>query len=404
MAEFKELAADPIVSVIITTYNRSAFIAKAIDSVLAQTFQDFELIIIDDGSTDNTDKVVAKFQDPRITYKWVENGERSRARNLGISMSRGQYIAFLDSDDWYLPNKLAVQVTTLQQEPQLGMALGGWLIVDESGRKIQEVYPWKWILGQPTIEQWLFSTTATPITLLVKKECLESVGGFDVELNIAEDVELWIRLALNGCQSTWTNETVAVVLVHGNNSLRNWSVLHDGLLKTLNKLFANPRFEEKLGLSHAEVFARFHLTLAWQAYETGAAKHGQEELQQAIMLYPALTEHNDQAIRKSIIDHSQYFLVAKPTRFVEQVLENLPPSLVALKKYRREVLGITWMSQAWRAHNDGDLKRVRESVFHAIWYRPSCLKDRGILSMLFESLLGHRLWQSTRPLVRSISR
>ena len=98
----------PFFSVILPTHNRATFIGQAIDSILLQSFTNFELIIIDDGSTDNTKEVVSAFNDKRIFYHYQENQERSIARNNGIKKAQGQYICFLDSDDYYLPNHLAV--------------------------------------------------------------------------------------------------------------------------------------------------------------------------------------------------------------------------------------------------------------------------------------------------------
>lgn len=404
MAELEKLMNPPMVSIIIATFNRANFIGKAIESVLDQTYPNFELIIIDDGSTDGTANVVARYQDSRITYRWIENGERSRARNLGIKLSRGKYIAFLDSDDWYLPNKLADQVAALEVDPDAGLVLGGWLILDESGRKIQEVSPWEWISPQPTIEQWLFSTTATPITVLVKKEWIERVGGFDPELFIAEDVELWIRLALAGCSVIWTRQSVAVVLIHGTNSLRNWLHVKNGLVDTLDKMFSYPNFRRKLKMSQEEVYSRFRLTLAWQAYESGLLEQGKQELVRAIELYPGPGEHNNDAILKSIIDHSQYFLVNDPIAFVKQVFQNLPTDLVHLEQYRRVALNKVWLSKAWRVYKDGELSIIRHSLIYAIWYEPKCLKDRGIISMLIQSIVGQRLWHFAKPILHRVKR
>ncbi|TNF06006.1 MAG: glycosyltransferase family 2 protein, partial [Deltaproteobacteria bacterium] len=96
----------PFFSIILPTYNRAHFLPKAIESVLAQTFEDWELVIVDDGSIDNTKEVVDSYRDPRIVYFYQLNQERSVARNNGISQAKGDYICFLDSDDYYLPGKL----------------------------------------------------------------------------------------------------------------------------------------------------------------------------------------------------------------------------------------------------------------------------------------------------------
>ncbi len=105
----------PFFSIVLPTYNRAAFIAKAISSVLDQSFDDFELIIIDDGSTDNTKHVVDSFADTRIRYIYQENQERSVARNNGIKQAKGNYICFLDSDDYYLNNHLMILYENIKQ-------------------------------------------------------------------------------------------------------------------------------------------------------------------------------------------------------------------------------------------------------------------------------------------------
>jgi len=396
MAELEKLSPTPSVSVILATYNRADYITKAIESVLNQSYPSFELIIIDDGSTDGTGDVVARYQDPRIIYKWTENRERSRARNLGIKLSRGKYIAFLDSDDWYLPNKLSIQVVALESNPHAGLVLGGWLILDKSGRKIQEVRPWEWVSPHPTLEEWLFSTTATPITLLVKKEWIERVGGFDPDLPPAEDLEWWIRLALADCPVVWTQDSIAVVLVHESNSLRNWAHVKRGLLDTLNKLFSNPKFKNNLLMSREEVYSRFHLALAWQAYVTGLTDFGKQELLRAVELNPKYATEHGSIIRKSLVDYSKYFLVADPIAFINAVLNNLPMSLAYLSIHRRDVLSKVWMSRAWQAHENGDLNLVRKSILHGVTYNPNFLRNRGVLSMIIQSLVGQRLWHINR--------
>jgi glycosyltransferase involved in cell wall biosynthesis len=403
MAEHETTDQQPIVSVIISTYNRAQFIARAIESVLAQSYPHFELIIIDDGSTDGTAEVVARYQDSRIRYQWVENGERSRARNLGIHLSHGRYIAFLDSDDWFLPDKLAHQVAVIEADPAIGMVLGGWRIVDENGRKIKDVCPWDGVTLQPTAEDWLFAVTVTPITILVRREYLEQIQGFDITLSYSEDIDLCIRLVLAGCQIAWLREMVAVVLVHSNNSLRDWPKVKRGRLAFLERLFDNAAFVEKLTISRQEVFAAFHLTLAWEAYDAQLVEEAKQELMVAVELNPGLRQNHYQAIIQGIVNYSQYFLVADPIAFVRRVFDNLPAALPALRRYRRWALGTTWMSLSWRLHEAGEVAPVRQSVLRAIWYTPGCLRNRGILSMLFQSLVGPCAWVAVRPMLRRVT-
>lgn len=387
----------PTVSVIIPTYNRAGFITRAIESVLAQEFQDFELIVVDDGSSDGTDKVVARYRDSRIMYQWQERGERSRARNAGIALSRGKYIAFLDSDDWYLPNKLSDQVTALEERPAGGLALGGWSIVDESGRKIQEVSPWEDVSPQPTLEEWLSASLATPITVMVSRPWLDRVGWFDENNPAYEDIELFIRLSLAGCSVVWTKRSVAVVLAHGENSSRDYARARKGRMALLAKVFSGPNSQKHLTRrTTQEVYASYHLTLAWEAYEAGLFEQGKQELLEAVELNPKLRDQDGETIRGNMIGHTQSYLASDPQDFLDRAFVHLPDSLACIRPHYGDTLGRSWMSRAWQRHRVGDLNEVRRSIFRAVRYKPACLKDRGIQSMLIQSIVGPRIWSRIR--------
>jgi len=130
---------NPTVSVIIPAYNQANFIGKAIESVLRQTYQDFEIIVIDDGSTDNTEEITRGFKDKRVKYikKYKKNRGISVARNIGIKTARGKYIALLDSDDEWLPEKLDKQINILQSEsPEVGVVYSNLCYIDENGNNM----------------------------------------------------------------------------------------------------------------------------------------------------------------------------------------------------------------------------------------------------------------------------
>ena len=120
------------VSVIIPAYNGDRYISAAIDSVLAQTYGKYEIIVVDDGSTDNTSEVIKQYGD-RVNYLSQSNQGVAASRNLGLAAARGEYIAFLDQDDVFLPHKLSTQVALLDRDSALGIVNSGWQIVDERG-------------------------------------------------------------------------------------------------------------------------------------------------------------------------------------------------------------------------------------------------------------------------------
>ena len=186
-------AENPTVSVIIPTYNRAHLVGRAIRSVLNQTYQDFELIVVDDGSTDNTEEVVKGFNDDRIRYICHdENKGGSAARNTGIKIALGEYIAFLDSDDEWLPEKLRRQIGTLQKlsKEWAGVCTGFWLI--DGGSVIKYTPPLPRNLFTELLSRcFLYSGS----TLLIRKVLLDEIGGFDEALPRHQDWDLLLRIS-----------------------------------------------------------------------------------------------------------------------------------------------------------------------------------------------------------------
>lgn len=183
------------VSVIIPTYNRAHVISRAIRSVLNQTFQNWELIIVDDGSNDNTEEVVRSFSDPRILYiHHQSNRGASAARNTGIQLARGRYIAFLDSDDEWLPEKLEKQLRVLESsDKDVGAVYTGAIFIDEeSGRQRIKRPQAK---GRILMEELAYNPIGSASRVMIKRECFAKCGSFDEDFPPLEDWDMWIRLA-----------------------------------------------------------------------------------------------------------------------------------------------------------------------------------------------------------------
>ena len=186
----------PQVSVVIPTHNRAEFLRDAIASVLKQTFQDFEVIVVDDASSDNTRDVVGSFHDERIRYMRHENNKGgSAARNTGILNSKCEYLAFLDDDDEWLPEKLDRQMELLlTSDPNVGVVYTGYLDVDAaSGQVIGQQIPAR--RGNLSQHLWTENCVGSASSVLLKKDCLNRVGLFDESLPCSQDYDLWIRTA-----------------------------------------------------------------------------------------------------------------------------------------------------------------------------------------------------------------
>jgi glycosyltransferase involved in cell wall biosynthesis len=185
----------PQVSVIIPAYNRAKILPRAINSILSQTFQDFEIIVVDDCSKDNTDEVVRQYDDPRIRYtKHIQNKGGSAARNTGIKEARGEFIAFLDSDDEWLPNKLDKQINRFNQiNGDCGLIYTYLEIVDREGNFLKNhcVDSDGEVLKDLLVANFIASTSS----IIVKKKYMDQIGGFDTEMKSCQDWDLYIRLS-----------------------------------------------------------------------------------------------------------------------------------------------------------------------------------------------------------------
>ncbi len=185
----------PTITAIIATYNYGRFLGAAIESVLGQTRLPDEIVVVDDGSTDDTAEIAALYRDKGVRYIRKENGGVSSARNVGIRETTGDFIAFLDSDDRWLPDKIERQARHLRSHPEVGLVTGGEWETDEAGSKV-------WRMERKPVASAEFyprilveNSIGSPSLVMLRRECLDRVGLFDENVGLAQDWDLWIRLA-----------------------------------------------------------------------------------------------------------------------------------------------------------------------------------------------------------------
>ena len=275
----------PEVSVVIPTYNRAGFLRSAIRSVLNQTFQDFEIIVVDDGSTDYSAKeVVSEFRDPRIRYIRHEvNRGGSAARNTGIKASKGKYIAFLDDDDEWLPEKLQRQLEVLYSSPErVGGVYTGFLLVNrESGKLISRRIPYK--SGNLYGELVSGNCIGTTSTLLLKRECFDKVGLFDENLLSSQDYDMWIRISREfffECLS----EPLVRYYVHGRRITTTQRAVIEGMELMLRK-------HESFFMLNRKAFSSMYLTFGVLCCLSSDIRKGRRAFLKAIKLYPFEIRH-----------------------------------------------------------------------------------------------------------------
>jgi len=191
----------PKVTVIIPTYNMAKYLPEAIESVLNQTYKDFEIIVLDDGSTDDSKEIVKKYIDQsrnNIRYIYQENQGVVKARNKAIMNARGEFIAFLDADDKFYANRLEEEIKVIEKHPDIGLVHADDTEITESGECINIQRRNKKCLSGYIFKNLYTRKASISIpTVLIKKECFEKVGLFDENLSKlgCEDREAWLRIA-----------------------------------------------------------------------------------------------------------------------------------------------------------------------------------------------------------------
>ena len=221
-----------LVSVIIPTFNGSRFIKETVHSALGQTYRNIEIIVIDDGSTDNTLEIVKSISDPRVTYIRQENAGAAMARNLGINISKGEYIAFLDHDDLWLPHKLERQLLLFGENPMVAMVYSDTFIIDENnfitGKFSQKT---KFFRGMIFKELFL-SCFITILTVVIKKSVFFEVGPF-LPFKVSEEYDLYLKCAIK-YPIDYIDEPLAKYRIHESNTSKNYETEASDCIKIYN--------------------------------------------------------------------------------------------------------------------------------------------------------------------------
>lgn len=255
------------VSVIIPAYNTEEFIAGTIQSVLDQTYQNYEIIAVNDGSTDSTLQILRRFE-PRINILTKDNGGPASARNVAIQNSVGEYIAFLDSDDLWIEDKLEEQVAFLDRHPEIGLLFGQALMfLEENGeKKIQSKIGYT---DDPTFCQLLLGDFIPNSTVVIRRACVERVGLLNESLLAAEDYEYWMRIA-RVFRMAGIPKPQAYYRIRDGNLLGDGRNIDKGLtyslaaLREVEKIF--PKMWDECGVDRNLLFARMHIRagFAWK--------------------------------------------------------------------------------------------------------------------------------------------
>jgi glycosyltransferase involved in cell wall biosynthesis len=341
-----------LVSVIIPTYNRAGHIGQAVESVLQQhPDPGLEVIVIDDGSTDGTRQALAAY-DARVRYVYQENAGLSSARNHGLRLARGEFVSFLDSDDWLLPGALAAQLACLTEHADLGAVQSGWRLASEAGEAMCDVELWD-RYPQLDLETWVMATPLLITGILFRRSWAERAGGFDPQLRQVEDVDFVLRLALLGCRFAWVRRVGVAYRQHPTSMTRNALEQVHAAERVLGTIFERAELPERIRAQKDLVFYYRYAWFAWRLHGVGQTEHVEPYLRKSLACAP-------ESPRKTVLQWARNFVGW--SRLVGARGDDLPDLLTSVRavipldeREWRHIEGmLPWWAAVWSHYLIGE--------------------------------------------------
>ncbi|WP_091999462.1 glycosyltransferase family 2 protein [Marinobacter pelagius] len=278
-----DTSTSPLVSIVTPTYNRADYIGQAVNSVLAQTYTNFEFLIVDDGSTDNTRELLEPvLADARIRYFYQENQGQSVARNCALSEAKGDFVCFLDSDNYWPAEKLKQQVDLFRNHPDYDVVYGDIITIDEKGQEVsrKNMKRYSGIIAKYMIRDNCVSMN----TAMARRRCFETLGAMSGKRRVADDYDLWLRFSAR-FRFLYVPEFLAYYRVmddqiSSDKTRRfdsNWEIIRD-----FRREFPNAMSEREFNSG----FAAFHSRKARYLASKGARREAFAEMTKALRLQP----------------------------------------------------------------------------------------------------------------------
>jgi len=399
----------PRVSVIIPTYNRKDYVQLTIDSVLAQTYTDYEIIVIDDGSKDTTGETLNARYGDRIRYIWQENQGESVARNHGIEISQGEYIALLDSDDLWLPEKLAKQVNILEKNLDMVLIFSASWQIDASGQRLDDAPSFIDVMNdQLSLESLCLNNVMgnAGSTAVIRKKPLEGMEKFDPTIRYGEDWDLWLRLRCHGVFGS-LNEPLAFIRQHGGSQWHNPrpETIDQRLTdhkRMLEKIFTNWPGEIPEGLPE-RALARAYGIAGYLDYSIGRVSLGKDRFKHALELDPdyrsELKKYSEQLRHQFLYSNSEisaYGSSKTTLKLAIMAFDNWPDELEFSRQWRTQLYRDIFLHFFYVSYNEHDFSTTRYCLINTIRYDPFLLSNKGIWSIGLEAILGTRIVKKLR--------
>jgi glycosyltransferase involved in cell wall biosynthesis len=418
-----EMIGAPALSIVIPTHNRADLLMATLASVLRQTLVDFEVFVVDDGSTDYTRAAIAGIRDPRITYIYQKQAGGPAARNHGFQLCCAPYIMFLDSDDLLLPTGCEALVRAAAEQPAPAVLGGAFEYIDKDGVILGTKDPGR-ASHALDLQRWLLDCPFIPSATIMPRSWLQRVGGFSVRQEAAQDWELWLRLAASDCPMIYVNHAVCQYRLHGGSLTADLGRQKRGMLRALDQLFARPDLPVSILALRDKAYATAYTNTAARQYGAGEIAGAREDVIHAVTLMPdwartgILIENLLRAGESPIVTRDAF-------AYRRCVLANLPPGQTSPILQRRALARVA-AAQMFRqagslgrgsapprpdtrgespALGEGPATWEQAASIPALWRQtvlnnPAWLANRGVLAIGLRCLLGSRYVEAARRRLR----
>ena len=357
----------PLVSVIIPTYNRSRLLRLAVESVLAQTYPHVEVIVVDDGSTDDTAKVMAQYAG-RVTHIRQANQGVAAARNRGIQAASGEYLTCLDDDDLLLPTKLERQVRVLVSRPGIGLVHCRFYFANGDG---DNLYKAKLLPEGEILKELIGNNFIWSGAPLVRRHCFDRVGLFDEEISsVTADWEMWLRIAQAGYRFACVQEILGVYRVHQQSMMSDVAKLERGVFAVLERAFSNSNVPAEAVAVKDQIYGDFRAWISCRYYAARQWDDAQRNLSETLALHPHLRA-DPTALVELFASDALSARVADPFGFIADVLDHLPPCADDLRQYRSQIFSRIYTGLALRSYGTGRISRAQSQFAEAMALDPT---------------------------------
>lgn len=387
---------DPLISVVLPTHNGARFISQSIESVLAQTCSPLELIIVNDGSTDNTVEVLNRYNDPRVRILHNErNVGLPQALNMGFRASRGVYLTWTSDDNWYAPDAFDTMRRVLEEYTDVAFVYADYTIVDENGVVLRECS-----VGEP--ESLTESNQIGPCWLY-RRQVYERVGEFSDTFRLAEDYHYWLGVwrwftmkPLHKPLYYYRYHSGSLTSTYGGKRVRR--VMHLALLDRLGDADEIPPL----------IRAQVHLWVALDKFDQGNLQECRQYLELAFRLGGSELANATTLVRQIM----KYLLfvygdsvegLSEAQRFVRRLFTSCS-DFFRNASVERAIIGQLYELNVFKGHQLQDASVVRKAAIKLAWYQPEAFRNRGLVSTVTEAYLGQRATAHLREVLHSVSR